>query len=175
MKKVILSVVGLLGLLSVGCHDVAVGYLRTEEASYVPDSMIVKRVLDNDPGVENPMWSFYLNDLKFKPIDIIRMGIKERINTGEDYERDRLQLPWLSTKIQGIKGTMPIHVQVKKITSENGDPEEMLKLLTVRGDGMLILPTDVFSIPEGRYKISLNFCNEGYSKDVENIFTIIVK
>ena len=50
----------------------------------------------------------------------------------------------------------------------------MKKLLTVRGNGMFKLPLDISSIPVGRYMISLNIYNEGYSHDVDDCFTIIV-
>lgn len=45
---------------------------------------------------------------------------------------------------------------------------------TVRGNGVFEIPIK-HDIPIGRYLISLTFSNEGYSKDVNDCFTVIVK
>ena len=174
MKHFILLASVWVALLSASCHEPTVGYLVTEYASYDPDTLVVRHVLDNDPGEPNPEFQMYL-DWGLSAADIINMGIPERINTGVDYDRDRLGLPWASTTIQGVEGTQPRYVTIKRITSDTGDPEAMAALLTVRGDGTFQLPTDVTSIPVGRYVISLNFTNEGYSKDLDDCFTIIVE
>ena len=57
---------------------------------------------------------------------------------------------------------------------KTGDAGKLKAVLTVKGDGMLNVPCH-HDIPVGRYVISLTFSNEGYSKDVDNSFTIIVK
>lgn len=174
MKHLILLTSVWVALLGVSCHETTIGYLVTEYASYDPDSLIVRRVLDNSPGEPNPEFQMYL-DMGLSFIDIINMGIPERINAGEDYNRDRLGLPWASTTIQGVEGTQPRYIVIKRIVSDTGDPDAMAALLTIRGDGTFQLPTDVSSIPVGRYVVSLTFTNEGYSKDLDDCFTIIVE
>lgn len=174
MKHLILLTSVWVALLGVSCHETTIGYLVTEYASYDPDSLIVRRVLDNSPGEPNPEFQMYL-DMGLSFIDIINMGIPERINAGEDYNRDRLGLPWASTTIQGVEGTQPRYIVIKRIVSDTGDPDAMAALLTIRGDGTFQLPTDVSSIPVGRYVMSLTFTNEGYSKDLDDCFTIIVE
>lgn len=93
---------------------------------------------------------------------------------GEDYTRVKWEQPWVSTQIEGIEGTSPIIVSIKSITSEQGNADKLWKALSVRGNGIFEVPLH-HDVPVGRYVISLNFSNEGYSKDVNDCFTIIVK
>ena len=143
MKNVILLLFTVLVLSMIGCQDVTVGYLLTEDASYNPDTLVVKTVLDDELGEE-------------------------------DYYRSKWGAPWVSTPIEGVEGTIAIYVSIKNITSTSGDPEKLWKVLSVRGDGTFEIPL-YHDVPAGRYVISLNFRNEGYSKDVNDWFTIIVK
>ena len=143
MKNVILLLFTVLVLSMIGCQDVTVGYLLTEDASYNPDTLVVKTVLDDELGEE-------------------------------DYYRSKCGAPWVSTPIEGVEGTIAIYVSIKNITSTSGDPEKLWKVLSVRGDGTFEIPL-YHDVPAGRYVISLNFRNEGYSKDVNDCFTIIVK
>ena len=143
MKNVILLLFTVLVLSMIGCQDVTVGYLLTEDASYNPDTLVVKTVLDDELGEE-------------------------------DYYRSKWGAPWESTPIEGVEGTIAIYVSIKNITSTSGDPEKLWKVLSVRGDGTFEIPL-YHDVPAGRYVISLNFRNEGYSKDVNDCFTIIVK
>ncbi len=174
--------IGIIGLLlwlgAWGCQDITVGFLITEDAGYEIDSLVVKRILDVRPPVEtpDPRWDRYLN-MGFTPEGILGMGIypTRKIGGGVDYDRDKMDIPWVSTPIEGVQGTQPILVTVKQVTTDRGDCDALLELLEVRGDGTIFLPTHVESIPEGRYVISLNFSNEGYSKDINDCFTIIVK
>ena len=112
----------------------------------------------------------------FDPADGIEMEIYPTLELGggEDYMRDKYNIPWTSTPMEGVDGTAPIYVSVKSVTSNDGDPEKLKAVLTVKGNGMLNVPCH-HDIPVGRYVISLNLSNEGYSKDVDNCFTIIVK
>ena len=127
----------------VSCQDVTIGFLNVEKAGYEIDSLEVKAVLDNAVPeiIPNPEYERYV-DMGFDPERCIEMGIYPtlEIGGGEDYTRDKYNIPWTSTPIEGVDGTAPI-----------------------------------YDIPVGRYVISLTFSNEGYSKDVDNCFTIIVK
>lgn len=176
MKNVILFILILLGLLSIACQDITVGYLVVENAGYDPDTMIVRRELDlEDREIINPEWQERINQ-GLSPERLEEWGIpKWVIVNGEDFDRNRLETPWSSTKIQGVEGTQQIYVTISKVTTDSGNVGTMLKLLTVRGDGTLQLPTHINDLPAGRYVISLDFTNEGYSKNVNDCFTIIVK
>lgn len=93
---------------------------------------------------------------------------------GEEYKRDRYGWPWTSTPIEGVEGTRPIFVSIKDITTDTGDAGKMWEVLQVSGDGTFTMP--VYSdVPVGRYRISLTFTNEGYTQDVNDVFTVIVK
>lgn len=94
---------------------------------------------------------------------------------GKDDKRHRFGVLWVGSMIQGVDGTKPIHVSITNIYTESGDTEAMRVLLNVWGDGTFQLSVDVSSIPAGRYRVLLNFCNEGYSKNMDNCFTIIVE
>ena len=43
MKYIILLIIMTVSILIIGCQDVTIGYLLTEDASYKTDSMIVKK------------------------------------------------------------------------------------------------------------------------------------
>ena len=93
------------------------------------------------------------------------------VGGGEDWLRVTYGMPWTSTPIEGSN---PIWCQVKSITSEGGDAAKLAAYISVRGNGVLSVPVD-HDVPRGRYSISLNFWNEGWSKDVNDCFTIIVR
>lgn len=165
----------IMAFLALGsCHEVAVGYLIVEQASYDKDSLVVRVKLDTASGDLNPEFQKYL-DFGYSYLYIRdTLKIEERINYGTDYKDYVMEgRSWVSSKIQGVQGTMPVYTRIKSIESVDGNPEIMKKELKVRGDGTFILPAFIRS-PVGRYRISLTFSNEGYSKDLDRIFTIIV-
>lgn len=159
------------------CHQTTIGYLITEHAGYEIDSLLVKAELDIAPPeiVPNPEYEMFL-EWGFTPDEIIGFGIFPTIKEGggEDYERHRLGIPWTSTPIEGVEGTMPIHASIRDVKTDVGDVSKLLEYLTVRGNGVFSIPVEN-DIPVGRYTISLTFTNEGYTKSVEDIFTIIVR
>lgn len=185
MKKMKLLAGVFLSIWMISCHEVPVGYLITENAGYSPDSLVVKRVLDIDsvPNAEyqatlsyvisSGLWQMAGFPSPEKCVETWWSSLSPWSYT-EDYERAKFDIPWLSTKIQGVDGTRQVYMEIKDVKSEKGDAEAMKKLLTVRGNGMFKLPLDISSIPVGRYMISLNIYNEGYSHDVDDCFTIIV-
>lgn len=156
-----------------GCQDVTVGYLETENAVYDPDSLVIRKVLDDFPGEPNPLYETYL-EFGFTPAQIADLGIPARINAGQDYERSMWGMPWVSVAIQGVLGTSPIHMEVSGISTVDGDPEKLRECISVRGNGVIEIPLEN-EIPVGRYIISLNVYNEGYSKEVKDCFVIIVE
>jgi len=161
----------------VSCQDVTIGFLNVEKAGYEIDSLEVKAVLDNAVPeiIPNPEYERYV-DMGFDPERCIEMGIYPtlEIGGGEDYTRDKYNIPWTSTPIEGVDGTTQIYVSIKDIKTTTGNAEKMWEYLKVYGDGTFEVPLE-HDIPTGHYLISLNFKNEGYSKDVNDCFTIIVK
>lgn len=171
-----------------GCQDIPIGYLQTEDAGYNPDTMVVKNVnsLDTTAGVMNPaveeaiidmgltLEMYYQLGFSFREI-AQALGLEPYIGEGEDRERVQWNIPWVSNPIEGVQGTPQIFVTIKGIREESGgNVAEALEQIKVYGDGTFEVPLQ-HTIPVGRYVISLNFRNEGYSKDVDDCFTIIVK
>ena len=115
----------------------------------------------------------YVNNYGYTPEYCVQNGIYPTIG-GDEYKRDKYGWPWTSTPIEGVEGTRPIFVSIKSITTELGNAEKMWEVLKVSGDGTFSMP--VYSdVPVGRYRISLTFTNEGYTQDVNDCFTIIVR
>lgn len=182
MKNLIISITAVIVTwFGVGCQDVTVGYLLTEDASYETDSMIVKKELDVTP----PSWGVWENqeyydliDMGIPPEEILEMGVEPTYEgmggEGEDYYRLKWGQPYVSVPIEGVQGTQQIYISVKEIKTTDGNADKLAACLTVRGNGIFEVPIE-HDIPVGHYLISLNFSNEGYSKDVNDCFTIIVK
>lgn len=185
MKRlIILLVIGTLTWFTNGCQDITVGYLLTESANYNPDTLVIKSKQSLDitaptrQEVPNPEYEYYIEEEGMTPEELADWGIYPTMiietGAGEDYLRAKWGQPWVSTPIEGVEGTAQIIVSIKNITSTSGDPDKLWEVLEVRGDGTFEIPLQ-HDVPAGRYVISLNFSNEGYSKDVNDCFTIIVK
>ena len=181
MKRIIYCcLLVFLGWVGQGCHEVPVGYLITDYASYNVASLVIKaKLTDLDPGVEtpNPEWQMWI-DLGYSPAEIIEyFAIYPTIveGRGEDYLRNLYDIPWVSLPLEGLQGTPPIFGHVKSVVGVEGDGAETLKAcMTVRGDGTIEIPAK-HGVSIGVYRISLTFTNEGYSKDLDDCFTIIVE
>lgn len=175
MKNLYLLLV--ISLAFVGCHQVSVGFLMTEEAGYNPDSLVVKSVLDTTAPevIPNPEWEMFI-EIGLTPEQIMDMDVFPtlEIGGGEDYQRVTYDIPWTSVPLEGYEGTQPIYMAVKSIITETGDAEVMKRYLSVRGNGMLSIPVR-HEVPAGRYVISLRVWNEGYAKEIEDCFTVIVE
>ena len=74
MKNVILLLFTVLVLSMIGCQDVTVGYLLTEDASYNPDTLVVKTVLDDELGEEDYYRSKWGAPWVSTPIEGVGMG-----------------------------------------------------------------------------------------------------
>lgn len=189
MKRIIIQVAIALSVVGTwSCQDIDVGYLITEYASYGLDSLVVRKDLDAAPPgqILNPdidatieAYLQLMPGYTYEQMYELLVGggiIPEYIPTeaGSDYERVKYNIPWVSTPIEGVEGSEPIFCTIKSVTSAGGNAAKLLECLTVRGDGTLEVPLEN-DVPPGRYSISLNFTNEGWSKDVDDCFTIIVK
>lgn len=181
MKNLKLGIIILftLGGLWSGCHQDEIGYLITEYASYGVDSLVIRKNLDTTEPVwgPNPEYQQYL-DWGYTPEDIAIFfpNVKPEtwINAGADYFRVKNNQPWTGSQIEGIEGSAPIWLKVKSAQTDTGDATKLLECVTVRGNGIIEVPLEN-DIPVGRYLISLTVWNEGWSKDINDCFTIIVK
>lgn len=96
------------------------------------------------------------------------------IIAGEDYFRNKYNVPWVTTPIQGLDGTNPIRVAVKSVATDIGNADKLKEYITIRGDGTMTIPAKT-DLSVGEYKVSLDFTNESYSKSIENAFTFFVR
>lgn len=84
-------------------------------------------------------------------------------------------IPWVTSKMEGIEGTNPILISIEDMKSTNNfSVEEFKKYVNVRGNGVFEVALN-HKIPAGKYVVSLRAKNDGYSKVITDIFTIIIK
>lgn len=86
-------------------------------------------------------------------------------------------IPWTSSPVEGVMGTEPIIYSIARITGEDATKTSLFtKYLTIIGGGRFILHwSKTELLPAGRYEISIQVTNEGYSRIIDNVFTFIVK
>lgn len=177
MKK-LLPVLVLGFLIFQSCKKIPIGFLTTEYASYNPDSLVLKSVLDtNTIKVPNAIYELYLG-FGFTPEQLEAMQIPpfvDEYSNKTDYLRYKNNIPWVTTGIQGLKGTAPIKIEVISILPATPESDKLKKLITIRGSsGIMEVPLDHGLLP-GRYLISLRFSNEGWSKEMKDAFTFIIE
>ena len=89
--------------------------------------------------------------------------------------------PWSSQRIQGVSGTNPVNFYYQSVTvSDGGDAAAFDKavqdgLVTVSGGTINLFPKAVATLPNGRYTVNLRVSNEGYSRELNGLFTFVVK
>ncbi len=150
MKKIYnlaraLFAVAFIAMAVAACNTMPVGFLRTEGASFSPDTLNVY----HNPHASTPRY----NDHR----------------------------PWVSYRIQGVAGTNPINYELVDVKATEGGDAEKFKALAQKGllkvdGGMIVLMHEgVAELPNsGRYTLSLRVYNDGHSKTIDDVYTIIV-
>ena len=150
MKKIYnlaraLFAVAFIAMAVAACNTMPVGFLRTEGASFSPDTLNVY----HNPHASTPRY----NDHR----------------------------PWVSYRIQGVAGTNPINYELADVKATEGGDAEKFKALAQKGllkvdGGMIVLMQEgVAELPtSGRYTLSLRVYNDGHSKTIDEVYTIIV-
>lgn len=150
MKKIYnlaraLFAVAFIAMAMAACNTMPVGFLRTEGASFSPDTLNVY----HNPHASTPRY----NDHR----------------------------PWVSYRIQGVAGTNPINYELADVKATEGGDAEKFKALAQKGllkvdGGMIVLMHEgVAELPNsGRYTLSLRVYNDGHSKTIDDVYTIIV-
>ena len=150
MKKIYnlaraLFAVAFIAVAVAACNTMPVGFLRTEGASFSPDTLNVY----HNPHSSTPRY----NDHR----------------------------PWVSYRIQGVAGTNPINFELAGVKATEGGDAEKFKALAQKGllkvdGGMIVLMHEgVAELPNsGRYTLSLRVYNDGHSKTIDDVYTIIV-
>ena len=107
-------------------------------------------------------------DAVYPPDSIL---VNAELDPDWDARQIEFQIPWQSTSIEGVQGTAPIHYSIKSINSAH---PEVADQFTMQGKGIIELPWN-HTVPPGRYVINMRISNEGYTVDLDSMYTIIVK
>lgn len=142
------SLMTLVLLLSLtACHDMKVGYLQTENASYTPDTVYAYR----NPAEDDNM--HYEKDTPWLSPRIQGVAGTNPIN-----------YKYYSVKVKE-GGDAGLFVQAV----QNGE-------IQVQGAGLILLfPSAVGKLPDGIYTLSIRVYNEDHSDILEDAFTYVVK
>ena len=144
MKNILLLV--LFAGFIVSCNQPKIGYLKTDNAEYLKDTLIVYRTLDPDRSDKE-----YYMEL-----------------SGADW--------WASTPISGVTGTAQILYSITNVkASEGGDAALFMKEVHIIGGGVFQYPVKDIKAPNGTYLISIRVSNDDYSAVLEDVFRIIIK
>ena len=100
--------------------------------------------------------------------------VKPHLITEEEADRIERKYPWVSSPIQGILGTYPIHYKIAGVHTSDGDVESFYNEVQLRGDSCFEVPFEN-SIKEGTYYIDVNIYNRGYSLVRDSLFIIVVE
>lgn len=160
------------------CQKRPVGFLMTEYAGYVPDSLVLKSVLDTSLiEIVDPLYTLYI-EYGLTPEVIASFGVfptMKVFSNEEDYRRNKFRVPWSTSTVQGLKGTAPIRLKVLEVSPVTPESEKLKNMITIRGSsGVMTIPFD-HGLSAGRYKVSLRFSNEGWTKDLKDVFTFIIE
>ena len=102
------------------------------------------------------------------------MIIQKNPNAEEEADRIERKYPWVSSQIQGILGTFPIHYAIAGVHTSDGDVESFNKEVKLRGDSCFEVPFEN-SVKKGTYYIDVNIYNRGYSCVRDSLFVIVVE
>ena len=89
-------------------------------------------------------------------------------------------LPFVSTRIQGVAGTNPVNFELAGVKAGSPGQEQLfLKLcregeISVAGGLVVVSLKAVKQLPNGRYRLSLRVYNEDHEAVLENVFKVVV-
>lgn len=85
------------------------------------------------------------------------------------------KLPYLSSEIDGVKGTAILYFRVVDVKSDNSEnAAKFMDYVEVKGHGQISVKYNP-EVPVGTYLLTLEVENEGRSKIIEDVFTVILK
>ena len=170
MKKTILLLIAILSIYA--CQKDDIGYLLVDGAGYSPDSLVVRTKLQDKKAI-NPEYA-YLLEQGYTESELAKMHIY-KYTYEPDYFRTLKKVPWTSIEIEGIRGTAQIHYKIKDIKGIDGsDANKYQEYMTIDGAGRISVIYD-HKMPKGKFLISLEIKNEGYTKYLDDILTVIIK
>ena len=107
-------------------------------------------------------------DAVYQPDSMI---VKAELDSEIDARQIEFGIPWQSTSIEGVQGTAPIRYSIPRVDSEY--PEAATQF-TMQRKGIIEIQWD-HTIPPGKYVINIRVENEGYTVDLDSIYTVIVR
>lgn len=107
-------------------------------------------------------------DAVYQPDSLI---VKAVLDPEIDARQIEFGIPWQSTSIEGVQGTAPIRYSIRSVDS---DHPEAATQFTMQGKGIIELAWD-HTVPPGKYVINIRLENEGYTVDLDSIYTVIVR
>ncbi|WP_292265825.1 hypothetical protein [Butyricimonas sp.] len=108
-------------------------------------------------------------EMGFGSLDILRNDIETWQNK-VDYK-----LPYLSSSIDGVLGTDILYFRVINVKSDNSEnADKFMDYVKVKGKGQINVKYNP-EVPAGTYLLTLEVENEGRSKIIEDVFTVILK
>ena len=147
MKQILLLIGVAMFFCLEACHEKTVGYLITENASYDPDTMYVRKT--PDPQLD---WFRIENKAPWKSLAL------------QGYEGTEL----IYFYVESVTYEGPLSEAAGEEEAQN-----FMKNLSVRSGGALEYPFENDAVP-GTYKVSIRLTNPGYSHVLQDAMKIIV-
>ena len=111
-------------------------------------------------------------DAKYTPNT---MTIRKVLDPALDDARIAGKFPWVSTRIQGVDGTLPVLYTISNVTATTGgDAAAFKQKCKLRSDSAFEIPLD-HNLPVGEYTVDVTISNEGYSQIKAAAFKVIVQ
>lgn len=119
-------------------------------------------------------------DLVKEKIEVLNSGLGgEMANINEQINAIQRKIdnhtPWTTSAIDGVLGTDPIYYHIHEVKSTDGNVAGFMKYLSIMGGGRFVVNWKDEQVPSGRYVVSIEISNEGYTKIIEDAFTFIVE
>lgn len=108
-------------------------------------------------------------EMGIESLDILKNDIEEWQNK-VDFE-----LPYLSSNIDGVLGTDIMYYRVVEVKSENQkNAAKFMDYVEVKGKGCVSVKYNP-DVPAGAYLLTLEVKNEGRTRLIEDVFTVVLK
>ena len=104
------------------------------------------------------------------------MVVRRELDPIQDYMMLQSGADWASVKISGGIGTSPMQYEITNVTAtDGGDVDLFMEQIRIIGGGRFYFPSKDIKAPNGKYKLSIRITNPGYSSELKDIFTVIIK
>lgn len=101
-------------------------------------------------------------------------------NVDATSDRGLNNLPFVSTRIQGVAGTNPINYELSGVKADSQENVELFMKLYKEGKisvigGLIVVTQEATKqLPNGRYCLSLKVYNQDHQAVLEDIFKVVV-